>query len=229
MRSTDEHIGCFDNMSEPGNAKNGLKLADRATLSLLSVLEDDGHATQRGLAVRIGVALGLTNSLLKRAVRKGLVKVKDVPAKRFAYYVTPKGFSEKSRLVAEYLTSSLTFFRQARDEYTDLCQQAMDCGHKRIALYGAGELAEIAILSAQEVEVEVCGVVHTGSNQAHFCGLPIYSALDVALARNVDAVVITSIDAPQAAYDHLVQHVSADRVFAAPMLHVSRKGAGGRG
>jgi len=161
-------------------------------------------------------------------VRKGLVKVKDVPAKRFAYYVTPKGFSEKSRLVADYLTSSLSFFRQARDEYADLCQKAKGCGHKRIALYGAGELAEIAMLSAQEGESELCGVIHIGSNQPHFAGLPIYSTLDAALAQNIDAVIITSIDAPQAAYDHLVQHIGADRVFAVPMLHISRNSVGVR-
>lgn len=208
--------------------RDGLKLADRATLTLLSVLEDDGHATQRSLAVRIGVALGLTNSLLKRALHKGLVKAKDVPAKRLAYYVTPKGFSEKSRLVAEYLTSSLTFFRQARDEYTELCSQAQARGHKRIALYGAGELAEIALLSAQEAQTELCGVIHPGSNQALFSGLPVYGTLEAALAENVDAVVITTVDAPQAAFDHLVQHIGADRVFAAPMLHISRRGAGGR-
>lgn len=215
-------------MSHQDDMRDGLKLADRATLSLLSVLEDDGHETQRGLAVRIGVALGLTNSLLKRAVHKGLVKVKDVPAKRLAYYVTPKGFSEKSRLVAEYLTSSLTFFRQAREEYTELYTQAQGRGHQRIALYGVGELAEIAILSAQEAQVELSGMVHTGSNQATFSGLPVFNSLDAALADHVDAVVITTADNPQAAYDHLVAQLGAERVFAAPMLHISRGTAGGR-
>ena len=208
--------------------REGLKLADRATLSLLSVLEDDGHATQRSLAVRIGVALGLTNSLLKRAVSKGLVKAKDVPAKRFAYYVTPKGFCEKSRLVAEYLTTSLTFFRQARGEYTDLIAQAQVRGHQRIALYGMGELAEIAILSAREGEVELVGMEQVGSNQATFSGLPVFNSLKSALVSNVDAVVITTTDGPQAAYDHLVAHLGAERVFAAPILHISRNGTGGR-
>ena len=215
-------------MSDANEMRDGLKLADRATLSLLSVLEDDGHATQRSLAVRIGVALGLTNSLLKRAVHKGLVKVNAVPAKRFAYYVTPKGFSEKSRLVAEYLSSSLTFFRQARGEYAELYGQAQARGYKRIALYGIGELAEIAILSAQEAQAELCGMVHLGSNQASFSGLPVYDSLEVALTDQIDAVVITTIDAPQEAYDRLVKHIGSERIFAAPMLHISRMGAGGR-
>ena len=213
-------------MSNQNDARDGLKLTDRATLSLLSALEDDEPVTQRGLAARIGVALGLTNSLLKRAVHKGLVKIKDVPAKRYAYYVTPQGFSEKSRLVAEYLTSSLSFFRQARDEYEVLYRQAQGRGHKRIVLYGMGELAEIAILSAQEAEAELCGIVHVGSNLAHFSGLPVYSSLEAALAENIDAVVITGAQTPQDAYDHLVQHIGAERIFAAPLLHISQNGKG---
>ena len=215
-------------MSHQDNIRDGLKLSDRATLGLLFELEGDGHATQRSLAVRIGVALGLTNSLLKRAIHKGFVKVKDVPAKRLSYYITPKGFSEKSRLVAEYLSSSLSFFRQARGEYTELYGQALLRGHRRIALYGMGELAEIAILSAQEAQAELCGMVHLGSNQATFSGLPVYGSLENALADQIDAVVITTVVAPQAAYDHLVQHIGAERVFAAPMLHITRCGAGGR-
>ncbi len=132
-------------MTGQSDTQESLNLADRATLSLLTALEDGESVTQRGLAVRIGVALGLTNSLLKRAVRKGLVKVGEAPAKRFAYYVTPKGFHEKGRLVADYLTSSLTFFRRAREEYVDLFQQIRDRGYTRVALVGTGELAEIAI------------------------------------------------------------------------------------
>jgi DNA-binding MarR family transcriptional regulator len=212
-------------MSSSGDIRDGLKLSDRATLSLLSVLEEDGHATQRGLAARIGVALGLTNTLMKRAIRKGLVKVKDAPAKRFAYYVTPKGFSEKGKLVAEYLSSSLTFYRQARAEYVDIYDRARQFGHKRIALYGVGELAEIAILSAQEAETELCGMIQIGSNQVTFSDLSVYSTIEAALKEDVDAVVITVSDEPQAAYDFLVQHLDADCVFAAPMLHVSRNGA----
>ena len=47
-------------------------------------------------------------------MKKGFVKAKAAPYKRYAYYLTPKGFNEKSRLVAQYLEVSLDFFRTAR-------------------------------------------------------------------------------------------------------------------
>ena len=213
-------------MTNRDSTQNELKLTDRATLSLLSVLETNEPHTQRGLAQRIGIALGLTNSLMKRAVQKGLVKISTVPARRYSYYLTPEGFREKSRLVGEYLNSSLSFFRRARDEYEFIFAQALKCGHKRIALYGIGELAEIAILSANQYDIELCGVVHIGGNQSHFSGVRIYNGMEAVLAENVDAAVISTTTLPQDAYDHLVRDFGADRVFAPPLLHISRNTKG---
>lgn len=208
-------------MSGPNGATDGLKLADRATLSLLATLEGSENLTQRSLAVRIGVALGMTNSLLRRAIRKGLVKVTQAPAKRYAYYVTPKGFIEKGLLVSEYLSTSLTFFRQAREEYSSLYAQITRAKHERIALFGVSELAEIALLSAQGDGVDVVAMIQPGSNQTEFSGLPVINSLDAVLLQNIDAVVITSTENPQEAYNILVNHFSADQVYAVPLLHIS--------
>lgn len=205
---------------------DGLKLADRATLSLLSTLEEGEVHTQRSLAVRIGVALGMTNSLLRRALRKGLVKAKQAPAKRYVYYVTPKGFSEKGHLVAEYLSSSLTFFRQARDEYSTLYDHIQGDTKKRIAFYGVSELAEIALLSAQSDGIEVVAMIQPGSNQTEFAGIPVINSLDAALMQDLDAVVITSTDRPQDSYDILVDRFSVDQVYAVPLLHISSSAHG---
>jgi len=79
------------------------------TLELLEAIEARSDVTQRHLADRLGVALGLANSYLKRCARKGLIKVHQAPANRYLYYLTPQGFAEKARLTGEYLTSSLDF------------------------------------------------------------------------------------------------------------------------
>ena len=70
-------------------------------LSVLTSIERDSTITQRKLANELGIALGLANAYLRRCVRKGLIKMSQVPLNRYAYYLTPQGFSEKSRLTAE--------------------------------------------------------------------------------------------------------------------------------
>src|SRR3546814_9139172 len=93
---------------------------DAATMvALLEAIGSGDEHTQRTLATRMGVALGLAKALLKRCAAKGLVKIQNAPARRYAYYLTPKGFAEKSRLVAEYLETSLHFFRGARSQYEE--------------------------------------------------------------------------------------------------------------
>src|ERR1700687_6063868 len=89
---------------------------ERIVLGLLNSVEHDGDRSQRDIAAELGIALGLVNAYLRRCVKKGLVKVQDAPARRYAYYLTPQGFAEKSRLTVQYLSDSFSFFRRARTD-----------------------------------------------------------------------------------------------------------------
>jgi hypothetical protein len=66
------------------------------------VVEQDRAQSQRLLASELGIALGLVTPT-SRCVKKGLVKVRSAPARRYAYYLTPQDFAEKSRLTVNYL------------------------------------------------------------------------------------------------------------------------------
>jgi DNA-binding MarR family transcriptional regulator len=187
-------------------------------LDVLTAVERGETVSQLTLSRRIGVAVGLINAVMKRAVRKGYVKVRTAPAKRYAYYLTPKGFSEKSRLVAEYLDYSLTFFRLARNEYVDLFQRAKASGHQHIAIAHEGELAEIAVLAAAEAGVTLKGVLAPGSTRATLFGLAVATSLDDLLP--LDLIVITEPRQPQQCYDALVDRLGQDRVWAPGLLRI---------
>src|SRR6195256_1418198 len=115
----------------------------RIMLGLLQSVERGGEQSQRRLASELGVALGLVNAYLKRCINKGLVKVSEAPARRYAYYLTPHGFTEKSRLTVEYLSASLSLFRQAKKDCTTVLETARARGFSRIAILGGSDLAEI--------------------------------------------------------------------------------------
>src|ERR1700755_2630442 len=131
----------------------------RIVLGLLQSVERDGGQSQRRLAAELGIALGLVNAYLKRCVKKGLVKVSEAPARRYAYYLTPHGFAEKSRLTIEYLSSSFSFFRQANAECAEVFALAKARNFQNLVLCGRSDLAEIAILSALESGVLILAVV----------------------------------------------------------------------
>src|ERR1700685_301648 len=116
----------------------------RILLGLLESVERDGGQSQRRLASELGIALGLVNAYLKRCIKKGLVKVSEAPARRYAYYLTPQGFAEKSRLTVDYMSYSFSLFRRARSDYAMVLRAARERGFTRIALAGVSDLAEIA-------------------------------------------------------------------------------------
>lgn len=189
------------------------------TVELLDHVAGAQAPNQRALARKIGVSVGLVNALVHRAVRKGLIKIKGTPARRYAYYLTPKGFSEKSRLVAQYLDRSLSFFRSARQEYSDAFARCLRAGRGRVVLCGAGELAEIATLAAHDVDIELVAVLDHETNQPRVGGLPVIRSVESLGAD--DVLVITDGRAPQQAYDRLVAAVGHERVLAPPFLRIS--------
>ncbi len=190
------------------------------TLGLLHAVHENSAHTQRSLAQELGVALGLANAYLKRCVKKGLIKVNQVPANRYAYYLTPKGFVEKSRLTAEYLSQSVSFFRSARTESERLFMLCESKGWTKVALAGVGELCEIASLCSHDTGVDLLGVIEEGFADKAFSGVPVLDeAKGVAAA---DAVIVTDMRDPQGRFERLAKILPEDRVLALPLLKVSR-------
>jgi DNA-binding MarR family transcriptional regulator len=198
------------------------------TLGLLNAVHENSALTQRSIARDLGIALGLANAYLKRCAKKGLIKVSQVPANRYAYYLTPKGFAEKSRLTAEYLSSSFGFFRAARQQCTDAFVECGRHGWQRVALAGTGDLGEIATFCARETPVTIAGFVDFAAAEegAHFAGLRIAGSLGD--LGSVDAVLITDLRAPQATYERTAAAFAPERILVPRLLRVSRNGSKAR-
>src|SRR4051812_47740954 len=189
----------------------------KIVLGLLESVERDGGMSQRRLAAELGIALGLVNAYLKRCVKKGLVKVSEAPTRRYVYYLTPHGFAEKSRLTVEYLSSSFSFFRQAKAECVQVFAIAKARNFQHLVLCGRSDLAEVAILSAIESGVSIVAVVDRNSAPSPFAGkdvLPNYESLSVPF----DAVIVTDVRNPREQFDEAVRRLGADRVLAPRLL-----------
>jgi DNA-binding MarR family transcriptional regulator len=187
------------------------------TLGVLDAVEQNAQVTQRTVASELGIALGLANAYLKRCMRKGWIKVKQIPPNRYLYYVTPKGFAEKSRLTAEYLGSSFNFFRRARAQLEEALGACAARGWKRVALYGKGELTEIGALCNAEFHLDLV-VVAPGATRVG--GVAAVATLDEAGA--LDAVIITDLAKPQVAFDALKARMAPERILTPRLLRITR-------
>jgi DNA-binding MarR family transcriptional regulator len=199
---------------------------ERIVLDLLSSVETDGARSQRLIAAELGIALGLVNAYLKRCVKKGLVKVQDVPARRYAYYLTPQGFAEKSRLTVQYLSDSFSFFRKAKSDCTQVFEEAAARGLHRLVLAGKSDLAEIAVLCAVEAGTSVVAIVDAQSEGSRFVGVEVFASYSDVKA-GFDAIIVTDLVRAQASYEQAVETCGKDRVLVPALLGLRQpKGAG---
>jgi DNA-binding MarR family transcriptional regulator len=192
---------------------------ERIVLGLLNSV-DEGARSQRRIADDLGIALGLVNAYLKRCVKKGYVKVSHAPARRYAYYLTPKGFAEKSRLTVQYLSHSFSFFRQAKADCTQAFAVAKQRNLEGLALCGKSDLAEIAIISAVECGVTIVAVIDDDATVSQFVGRPLVCRYED-ITEPFDAVLITDLRNTRRLFDEAVRRFGAERVLAPRLLGLS--------
>ena len=166
---------------------------DLRTLKILEEIEKDKTPSQRYLAGKLNISLGLVNSFIKRLAQKGLFKIKNIPKNRVKYILTPKGAAEKTRLTYKYIQYSFQFYKSAREKLRILFFGLTKNGNKKIVFYGAGDLAEIAYISLQEVPIELVAVVDDNKAGEIFMDFVITDS-DYLSTIYFDKIIITSID-----------------------------------
>jgi DNA-binding MarR family transcriptional regulator len=169
-------------------------------LEILTAIGEGRPITQRALAQRLGVALGLTNLYLKRLARKGFIKITEFPAKpavgkRLRYVLTPKGLLEKSRLTYDYMTYSLGIYRRTRETLRQTLSHLPGNGAKRVVLYGVGEAAELAYVTLKELGLEPVGVFARDA-AGEFLGFPV-RRIDEVVGEEVDGIIVATFDRPE--------------------------------
>lgn len=181
-----------------------MNLQGQRDLVLLTELERDGAVTQRSLATKLGVALGLTNMYVKRLAKKGFVKITTIPSHRIRYLLTPQGFAEKSRLTYLYMQYSLSHYRDMRARLRDVLSRVTVVGGRRIVIFGTSEFAEMAYLSLREMDMELVGFVSDGTVET-FLSYPV-SHPSVLKEWEFDAVVLADLDRSHEQGELLVQY-----------------------
>jgi DNA-binding MarR family transcriptional regulator len=209
-----------------------MDIESRRDLQLLDALEQDSALTQRTLAARLGVALGLINLYLKRLIRKGYIKCVSTSPNRLVYLVTPRGLARKARLTIAFMEYSLDLYRDARRHMRRNLDGRVG-RQRRVAIYGTGEAAELAFLVLRELGLEPVAIFDSRSG-GQFLGLPV-RALDEQGEVEYDTLIVGTLDRAKKTAQELIRHgVKPERLLllradvAVPGLRPSR-GAAGRG
>ena len=197
---------------------NRVDKQESVTLGILEAIEKNEDVTQRHLANHLGVALGLANSYLKRCARKGFIKIQQAPANRYLYYLTPKGFTEKSRLSAKYLTISFDFYRKASSSLTSIYLDSIARDWRCLLLCRLSELTEIAYIRAQEFDVQLIGIWDPNTSIRTHLDLPVWSVLKE--VPSYEACILTGIEETSEIYTELLIINEIDHIFVPDILRL---------
>jgi DNA-binding Lrp family transcriptional regulator len=164
--------------------KPSLPVSDRHEVSLsrhnaytrriLDRVAQEAPVSQRSLSQELGIALGLTNLLLRRLAAQGWIRIVRLRPNHARYLITPAGFVQKARLSRDYFLHTVRFYGEARDRVQQQLAQIRHASHATepasIVLYGAGELAEVGWLCVQRTSLRLIGVVDDSNAGRDFFG-----------------------------------------------------------
>jgi DNA-binding MarR family transcriptional regulator len=165
---------------------------DFKAFQLLAEVADEQPVSQRELAKRLGIALGLVNSYLKNFVAKGFIRIKNYPHNRYAYLLTPNGMAEKARLAYQHVNYFTSLYTVTRQDYLLLFHELAERGVSQVTFCGVDEVAEIAWLSLQEAGLTLAAVMDDNNPGRDFMGRQVVGMSSEFLSGQ-QLVVITSL------------------------------------
>jgi predicted transcriptional regulator len=176
----------------------------RHELDVLAALEADTCVSQRSIARRVGIALGSANLVIRHLVRRGCVRVVRTKDNRLEYVITPFGFAEKARMMRHEMAVTLNSYTRMRAcvrerllALSNTWPRGAAAAAKRIAFYGAGEVAEIGFACLQSLDFHLVGVVDPRRPEPFF-GMRVHPlcrlATESLAGRPFEVLVIMTFD-----------------------------------
>ena len=191
-----------------------MDLNDIRTLKILEEIDSEIPPSQRDLAGKLNISLGLVNSFIKRLVQKGYFKVTTIPKNRIKYILTPKGAAEKTRLTYHFIQYSFHFYKESRKKLRDIFYELESNGIKQIVFYGVSDFAEIAYLSLQETNIELAAVISVTADGKKFFNFNIETPYKLN-SFQYDRILITDIQKHEEILnDILTRRIPREKIVA---------------
>jgi DNA-binding MarR family transcriptional regulator len=168
-----------------------MDVEEHRDLRVLEAIQQNSRLTQRGLANKLGMALGLANIYLKRMIHKGYIKCVNVQPNRISYLITPRGIAEKARLTYEFMDYSLHLYGEVRQHLRTALHECAAAG-KRVAICGSGEAAELAYLSLKESGLDPVAIFDQEGGR-DFLGIRVLPIGDHASVE-FDMIIVATLD-----------------------------------
>lgn len=101
---------------------------------------DPAPVTQRDLANSAGLSLGLTNTLLKRFIERGYVKLLHANGRKLMYALTPMGVEEIASRTIDYFARAAKNTSLYRKKIDSFIAKLAERGYRAVLLLGHADI-----------------------------------------------------------------------------------------
>ena len=177
---------------------------DFRSLQILEEIDTTHSPSQRYLARKLNISLGLVNSFVKRLAKKGYVKITTIPRNRVKYMLTPQGFAEKSRLTYEFIQHSFSLYKEALKKFEGLFNELEKRNVRKVVFYGVSDLTEITFVSLKATNIKLVGVVDDLKAGTQYLDFTVRSTSEL---KNLefDSIILTALETKEHMVKKLVE------------------------
>lgn len=165
-------------------------------LKTLLEIKDDPSLSQRSLAHKLNISLGLTNAILQNLIHRGWVKPQKMTGRKILYLITPKGMVQATNFIYDRVRETQHYYQYAKDLLTTHFTNLYDKGVRRAVIYGTGQLAEIAYLSLLDSPLKMHSILTDDSFKKKFLGHEVLTLPDfsqkISEISNPESLIILS-------------------------------------
>ena len=149
-------------------------------LDTLLELKDDPSLSQRSLAHKLNISLGLTNAILQNLIHRGWVKAKKMTGRKILYLITPKGMVQATNFIYDRVRETQHYYQYTKDLLATHFTNLYDKGARKAVIYSTGQLAEITYLSLLDSPLRLYSIItdDSASSKKKFLGHEILTLSD---------------------------------------------------
>ena len=129
-------------------------MVNEKELKIIEEISKKSDLTQRQLSQKTNLSLGAVNIILKRLVRRGVVKTKNLNPRKVEYTLTPRGFSEKAKKSYNYIFKTINLVKIVREEIAKIVLEEYNRGQKKFVILGNDDLVDIIELALKGFDYE---------------------------------------------------------------------------
>lgn len=124
---------------------------------LLSTINDltqkNADISQRDLSHAIHLSLGMTNVLIKRLSKRGLVLIQKVSPRKVTYVLSPDGMNELAGKTYRYLKRTIRKVADYKETIVTITKDARSRGFTRVGVLGKSDIDFIVEYAASSVGI----------------------------------------------------------------------------